>query len=311
MVGRERDRSRNIGEYGIMKKLSLITLGVLLASGAAAEEINQTKDAQADGRVDVSNLSGSVEVTGWDRNKVEITGEIGDDVDNFIFEVSGKHTTIKVKVPDRSWGKKDVTSELVIRVPHGSSLEVGTVSADIDVEDVRGEQELQSVSGDITAQAFDKDIQAESVSGDVDIEGGGKRAEWDLSSVSGDVSATGLSGDIDVEVVSGDIVVNGQNYSRVRLESVNGDIEIGARLDSGGRMDVETVNGSVDIEFEGEVSARFEVESFNGRIRNCFGPEPRRTSKYAPGWELEFSVGGGDGRVSVATLNGGIRICNE
>lgn len=294
-----------------MNKLVIAILGTSLASIAVAEEINKTLDADKNGRVSVSNLSGSVEVIGWDRGKVEVTGDIGDDVEDFIFERNGRQTTIKVKVPDRSWGKKDVSSELVIKVPEASSLDVATVSADIEVEGVTGEQSLQCVSGDISTEGFTSDIDAETVSGDVDISGSGKDAEWDLSSVSGDVTADNLSGDVEAEVVSGDVEIAGGTFERVRLETVNGDIVFNAGMRKGGKVDVDTVNGTVEVEFEGEVSARFDVETFNGRIRNCFGPKAERTDEYAPGWELSFTEGDGDGRVSIATLNGGVSLCKD
>jgi hypothetical protein len=63
------------------------------------------------------------------------------------------------------------------------------------------------------------------------------------------------------------------------------------------------------VDFEGDVSARFDIETFNGAIRNCFGPEAVRTSKYAPGRELKFTEGSGSGRVSIQTLNGSLRLC--
>lgn len=295
-----------------MKKIAFVVFATLLASAASAdEEINQTLDADKNGQVNVSNLSGSVEVIGWNRSQVEVTGELGDDVEEFVFERSGKKTTIKVRVPERSWGHKDVSSDLIIRVPLGSSLDVSTVSADIDVEDVRGEQELTSVSGDITTKAFAEDVSAETVSGDVDLEGDGSDGEWELSSVSGDVTADGLSGDVGAEVVSGDVEVSGGSFDRVKLESVNGDIVFNGGLRENGDMDVETVNGSVEVEFTGVVSARFDLETFNGRIRNCFGPKAERTNKHAPGWELSFTVGDGDGRVSIETLNGSLDVCKE
>ena len=276
-----------------------------------AEKIDQTQDADANGKVDIFNLSGDVEVIGWNRKEIQVTGEVGDDAEEFIFERSGKVTTIKVKVPDRHHGHKDVSSDLVIRVPKGSSIDVGTVSADISVEGVEGEQELQSVSGDVETEAFATDVDIETVSGDVDVEGSGKDAETRLGSVSGDVTGENLSGSIKAESVSGDIEIMQGDFGRARLETVNGDVLYNAAMRAGGKLDVETVNGTVDITFIGDVSARFDIETFNGRIRNCFGPEAERTSKYAPGWELSFTEGGGDGRVSIATLNGGLRLCKE
>ena len=76
-------------------------------------------------------------------------------------------------------------------------------------------------------------------------------------------------------------------------------------------MSFVSVNGDVEVEFSGDVSAKFDVDTFNGDIRNCFGPKAERTSKHAPGWELEFTEGGGDSRVSISTLNGDVNICNK
>lgn len=298
-----------------MNKAVSRTLGVILAASlpfaAAADDIDRTLDADPDGKVSVSNLAGSVEVAGWKRNQVHVTGSLGDDVEDFVFVRSGRSTTIKVKAPERSWGRKDVSSDLMIRVPMGSSLDISTVSADIEIEGVTGEQDLQSVSGDIKTEAFAADIQAETVSGDVDLSGDGKDGEWDLSSVSGDITCERVSGDMDAEVVSGDIEVLDGSFDRVKLETVNGDIRLNAGLRKDGKIDIESVNGSVDLEFVGKVSARFDVETFNGRIKNCFGPKAERANRYAPGWELNFSEGGGNGRVSIATLNGGVTICNK
>ena len=292
-----------------MKKIALTVFALSVASFTTAEEVNRKLDADPEGTVSVYNTSGSIEIVGWGRREVEVTGTIGDDVDEFIFERSGKVTTIKVKTPSRH-GRVDVTSNLVIRVPQKSSIDVATVSADIEVEGVRGEQELQAVSGDIQSEVFGSDIRANTVSGDLDIEAEGE-GQSKLVSVSGDITARGIGGEVDAEVVSGDIDIRGGGFDEVKAESVNGDIEWSGTLREGGRLDMETVNGSIDIAFVGSVDARFDIETFNGRIKNCFGPKPERTSKYAPGWELSFTEGDGSGRVTIATLNGSLDLCKE
>tara|TARA_R110002049_G_scaffold20717_12_gene75964 strand:- start:13283 stop:14173 length:891 start_codon:yes stop_codon:yes gene_type:complete len=296
-----------------MNRLILTTLGLLLASTALAEDVDRTIDAHSGARVSVSIVEGSLDIVGWDRNEVQVRGTIGDDVEEFVFERDGKDILIKVKVPSRNSGRKDYSANLDIRVPAGSSLDVGTVSADIEVEGVTSEQELQSVSGDVSTEAFAADIDAETVSGDVEIEAHNDRAsgEWELSTVSGDIVAIGLSGELEANVVSGDIRVIGGGFSRARIETVSGNLDFSAALAAGGKLDMESVSGNIDLEFEGEVSARFDVESFSGRIKNCFGPKAERTSKYAPGVELSFSEGAGDGRVSLSTLNGNIEICKR
>ena len=290
-----------------MKTYTLTFLGIICTTPLVAAEINESLDADEDGTVSVSNVAGSVDVQGWSRNEVEVTGELGDDVEELVFERDGDEIEIKVKTRRR--GSHDIDSDLVIKVPENSSLKVNTVSADIDVADVTGEQSLESVSGDIATEAHASDIDVNSVSGDLEVEGDNKPMRSRLSSVSGEIDTENLSGEIGIDSVSGDLVVASGVFERASLGTVNGDIVFHAQLLENGRLDVETVNGSVDIEFAGEVSARFDIETFNGDIRNCFGPKAVRVSEYGPGSELTFTEGSGSGRVTIETLNGDLRLC--
>ncbi len=292
-----------------MKKLTLILIGCLLFSVAHAKDLNESLAADAKGHVTIFNMAGSVNVEGWSREVVEVTGSLGGDVEEFVFDRDGDEIKIKVKVPERHRGYSDITSELTIRVPKGSSIEVATISADVEVKDVQGEQELQAVSGDIVTQSFAAEIIAESVSGDIDVQGDGKNTDAELVSVSGDITAENLAGSVAAESVSGDIVIAEGSFDRARVETVNGDIDYQSVLRKDGKLHVETINGGVNIDFVGDVSARFDIETFNGDIENCFGPEAQRTSRYAPGWELSFTEGAGEGRVVISTLNGDLTIC--
>jgi len=300
-------QEREFKRVKMMKIYTLTFLGLFGTSAVIAAPINESIDAAADGTVSISNVSGSVEVQGWSRSQVEITGELGSDVEELIFERDGDDIEIKVKARRRS--SRDIESELIVNVPQGSALEVNTVSADIDVAEVAGEQSLESVSGDITTQAYGSDVDVNSVSGDLEVEGDNKSMRSRLSSVSGDIDTENLAGEIGVESVSGDLVVANGAFSRASLGAVNGDIVFHARLLDDGRLDIETVNGGVDVKFAGDVSARFDIETFNGDIRNCFGPEAVRASEYGPGYELSFTEGGGSGRVTIETLNGDLRLC--
>ena len=292
----------------MMKNWTAIIPGVLLALPVFAVEVNETLDAAVDGHVNVSNIAGEVTINGWSRGQVEVTGELGRNVEKLIFERDGDKITIKVKVPKNS--RRGTDSDLHIQVPQGSSIDVGTVSADITVRTVHGEQSLGTVSGDIQTEAFASEISAESVSGDVEVSGRGNVTETHASSVSGDVTLFRIGGEVAVGSVSGDVTVDEGVFDRAELETVNGEILFHAGLRDGGKLEAETVNGDVDIEFASEVEGRYDIDTFNGSIRNCFGPKAERTSKYTPGWELSFQEGDGDARVTVSTLNGDISICH-
>lgn len=292
-----------------MKRNLLVLIAGLLAAPLMAEEVDKTIDAASAGHVDIYNTSGTIVVNGWSRNRVQVIGELGDDVEELIVERDGDDIIVKVKVP-RSHGR-NIDADIVVSVPENSSIDVSGVSADIEIAGVNGEQGLQTVSGDVEASGVSASIEAASVSGDVDVTGTGADADTTAATVSGDVQVSGMSGELEAESVSGDVIVEDGSFDRVYFETVNGDLGFAAELRRGGKLAAESVNGDIDIEFAGEVSASFDLETFNGDIDNCFGPKPQRTSRYAPGLELSFSVGDGDGRVVIETLNGGIRICNQ
>ena len=292
----------------MMKRLTVFLLGTLFALPALAEEVDKTLDAASDGHVHVSNIAGEVTVEGWSRNEVEVTGELGRNVKELVFERDGNKVTIKVKVPRN--GGRGIESDLYIQVPKGSSIDIGTVSADISVSEVLGEQSLNTVSGDVETEGGENDITAESVSGDVDVDGQGKSTETHANTVSGEVTLIRVSGIVVAESVSGDVVVEEGAFKRASMNTVNGDITFHADLLDGGKLQAETVNGNVDLEFADKESGRYDVDTFNGDISNCYGPKAERTSKYTPGWELSFQEGSGNARISVSTLNGDVSICN-
>lgn len=285
-------------------------LAMLLLSPLAVHAgtpINKRGPADPAGQVEVSNVSGAVIVTGWNRSEVEVTGELGEGTERLEFGATGKVTRIKVILPDRAHNVDD--TDLVIRVPAGSSLSVNTVSADIRVRDVTGAQRLQSVSADIDTAVAVEDVECKTVSGDVRVTGNGQRALLNITTVSGDATATRVAGEVNANTVSGNLSFAAGETSRSRLRSTSGDLTLAGKLASDARLDVESMNGDVRLDFAKPVDAEFDVSSFNGEIRNCFGPKAVRTSEYAPGRELHFREGRGSGRVRIKTFNGDISVC--
>ncbi|MEX2496611.1 MAG: DUF4097 family beta strand repeat-containing protein [Woeseia sp.] len=293
--------------------LLALCLPALLFSLANAEPVSRKLDAAPSGLVTVDNTSGTIAVRGWSRNEVEVTADLGRDVEELVFERNGSSIIIRVEARQRR-NHSRISSDLVVRVPQDSSVNATGVSTDVDIRGVRGELRLTSISGDIVSDIFAADVGVETVSGDLRAEGAvgrGAKAKTRFNSVSGDIDIENLSGEINANTVSGDIAITGGSFERVNAQTTSGDVDFRSALIGNGRMDIETINGDLDVVFTGDVSATFDIETFNGDIRNCFGPEPERTSRYTPGSQLKFTEAGGAGRVTVRTLNGDLRLCRD
>ena len=294
------------------RPMTLFAAAALLAASPAIRAgtpINERAAADPAGSVEVSNVDGTVRVTGWDRNEVEVTGELGEGVEKLEFAVADKVTRIKVILPRKASNVED--TNLVIRVPAASRLSVNTVSADIEVQGLLGAQRLQSVSADISTAAAGEDVECKSVSGDVAVNGSFKKGLLTITTVSGDATALRVAGEVNANSVSGDITLGLGETSRSRARSTSGDLTLAALLAADGKLDAESISGDVRLELVGAVNAEFDISSFNGEIRNCFGPKAVSTSEYAPGKELRFREGQGTAHVRIKTMNGDINVCRK
>lgn len=294
-----------------MRSLMAVVMTALVAPGiaAAGTPINKRTAANATGAVEISNTSGSITVTGWDRNEVEVTGELGKSAERLEFTKGGNVTRIKVVLPDRS--HHGAATDLVVKMPAGGSLSINSVSSDVEVQGVRGAQRLQSVSGDVRTEAAGEDVECRTVSGDVDIDGSGRKGVITITTVSGDATVRRVAGELSANTVSGNVTLGAGETSRSRLRSTSGDLQMSGQLLADARLDAESISGDVRIDLVGPVNGQLELSSFNGEIRNCFGPKAARTSEYAPGRELRFTDGKGSARVRVKTLNGDISVCRK
>lgn len=294
-----------------MNRWVLIAAALLLSQPAfATQDIDRTVTAEKDGEVLVSNIAGTIDIVGWDRSEIRVTGELEKRRDELLITEDGSRIEIHVEVGDDHGGHPG-EADLEIRLPQDSSLRVVTVSADISVDGVRGKQHLQSVSGDIDTEIWDKNLELRSVSGDATVDGNDMENIVTINLVSGDAEVRNVSGEIEVQSVSGEMELSLGDIERSRVRTTSGDMDISGTLMANGRMMIDTINGEVDLNLRDPISAEIEVETFNGDIDNCFGPEPQRTSRYGPGRELRFTQGAGNGEIRIKTMNGDVTLCTD
>jgi DUF4097 and DUF4098 domain-containing protein YvlB len=287
-----------------MSRLGPVVMAVMLAAVPvlAQQRVDEKRPASKDGVVEIRDVAGSVRVTGWDRDEVAVAGTLGKGTERLEFSGSGNRTVVKVVLPHTS--NHVDGSDLEIKVPAGSSLEIGTVSADISVEKVTGAVQAEAVSGRVVVTGKPRSFEAKSVSGDVQVEASG--APGRAKSVSGTVTLKGVTGAVEVGSVSGDVSVAGGPVSSVELETTSGDISFDASLLKDARVEAKSMSGEVVLALPSDVAADFEVKTFSGEIKNDFGPQARRTNEDAPGRELSFSTGGGGVRIIAKSFSGSV-----
>ena len=278
-------------------------LFLLPAAASAGQEIDATLAMPADGLVRVENLAGHVELAAWDRAEVQVRGEAADDVEEVVVRETSNGVLVAVR--NRKDQRNIKGTDLYLRIPAGARIEAEGVSADFRVKGSRGESiDVRTVSGDLEVEAETARLDLHSVSGDIGFSG--RAARTTVEAVSGDVTLSGVDGEIKASTVSGDLSLVGGELSRGQFESVSGELRLELALAGEGRLSCDSMSGDVELRLPASQQANFSAQSFSGTIRSDFG-EVGRVAR-GPGSMLDAQVGSNGARIRLETFSGDISI---
>jgi DUF4097 and DUF4098 domain-containing protein YvlB len=261
--------------------------------------------------VEINNVKGKVTITTWDRNEVHVGGRLGDGAEPLTIEGSENNLSIKVQAQGHdgwfNWGGDKAMSdtELNIDVPRAASLKVNVVSAPLSIDGIDGgDIAVNSVSGRIRIDAQTPMLQAVTVSGNVAFSGHAKQAK--LQTVSGDILAPSLGQVVDLQTVSGHIQASGGPWAQLNLSTVSGDVQLSGELAPSGTVSIDSMSGDVQLQFPASLSSSMHASTFSGDLRSDFGTP--KQPEHGPGSTLDTVAGSGNGKISIETFSGDLRI---
>lgn len=312
-----------------MKSWIGITALVFTTMGAiAGERVDENMKVDKDVYVDIEHTNGDAKVFGWDKDEVQVRGELDDKAKEFIFEKRGGTVIIHVKMEkSRSWSSnKYKGDDLEIFVPMGARVEytsvnadvqfkdlnaglkAETVNGDIDVRDIVGRIRLETVNGGIDARNLDGDLNFETVNGEInDEKSSGSEATY--ASVNGEIMVNSSVPEVMAESVNGDLELKLGMVQKIEMTTVNGTIDVHMDLMEGGTVEGSNVSGRINLSLQNDVSAEFDIDSHaGGRLVNNLTDDDVRKAKYGPGRWLDFTTRGGKGKVELSTVSGRIEL---
>jgi DUF4097 and DUF4098 domain-containing protein YvlB len=270
----------------------------------AQSRIDTTFAFNRTGVVDLTQLSGDVVVTSWDRAEARVRayaerGRVRSSLSSS--RLSLDIETVRGRVGD---------SRFEVTVPVGVRVIARSTSGDVSVRGTRGAVEATSTSGDVEVSEATDRIVIESVSGDVRASqlNGQVRSE----AVSGTIELREVSGDIRAETTSGDISLTRVVSRNVVTTTVSGELDYEGTIDASGRYEFHAHSGDIRLEIPEATSAQFTVETFSGSLDTEFTltlqPGQRSTSRPR---RFEFTLGSGSARVTAESFSGDIVLVRQ
>ncbi len=302
---------------GVLLAVAVYPLG-LSAKEKFEQKFEKIEDLARDGKVVISNLSGSIEIRSWAEARVKIEAnkvsqaktmdkakENADRVE-IVVEKTGGILRIETKYPDhRGQGESlNVSVYYKIWVPEKASIKAKSVSGGLSVEGLGGALESNVVSGNVTLSKITGDVDSTVTSGTVivsDVTGA-----VNLRTISGGITAERIKGSVEAETTSGTIRMREIVGARsVRAKVLSGNITYEGDLARDGKYTLEALSGRLEMIIPANSGFELEAETFSGGIQSDFDVtvSGRLSAK-----ELRGVVNNGGASVRLKSFSGSISL---
>ena len=291
----------------------------LFASGCGAmgnfdtvrQDFHYSYPLPAGGNLYLENANGSVQVSGWDRNTIDISGtkyapdDAGLSQIQVKASVHGSNATIETITPQHSWhGSYGVS--YVIHVPRKIVLEhLQTTNGSVSVEDVQGGGKVISTNGHIALHSATGDYTVQTTNGPIDLDecSGAFRAQSTNGSIKGDLAA----GSISAGTTNGPVnfrIEKPQDGQNIRATSTNGSVTLAMAEFHDNTIHADTTNGSITLRMPEKINA--EIDAHTNSSVKCDLPVTvtGEVSKH----HLAGKIGQGGPLISAQTSNGSIHL---
>ncbi len=260
------------------------------------------------GALSVETFNGSVEVTGWSENTVDISGtKYGPSQEAAAalrIDVRNSPDSVSVRAIRPSGWRNNLGAKFIIRMPRTAILErIATSNAHIRTIEGLGPTRLRSSNGSIRVERLKGSLDAETSNASVEL----LNVEGDARVVSsnGHIRAEGLRGSLDGNTSNSGITARLDAGKSIRLETSNGSVDLTLPSTFANDVHVNTSNASITLRMPFEPNARIMAHTNNASITSDFSI---RTEGTIGKDRLEGTLGNGGPLIDLGTSNGGIRL---
>jgi hypothetical protein len=273
------------------------------------EDFHYSHPLKAGGRLTVEGFNGSIEVSPWDQETVDISGtkfaRSPEDTASIHIEIDHTPDSVIVRAVRPSMRHGNYGVRYAIKVPRKVVLDrLATSNGSIRIADTSGPARLKTSNGHIDVQHLQGALSAETSNSSIEVmENNGS---VDLRTSNGHIRVEGLRGALDAITSNSSIHARiEQAGESVRAQSSNGNIDLTLPSSANCPVRAHTSNSSITLHMPGEVNARLTADTSNSSITSDF--ELRMRGEFSK-HHLEGTIGNGGPAIELSTSNGGIHI---
>lgn len=261
------------------------------------------------GSLRLDSFNGTVEISGWDKNTVDIDGTKYANTDYRLKEmkvdVVPAANAISIRVLPPLDHRGNAGARFTIHVPRHTELSsIVSSNGKVQVESIEGPAHLRTSNGSVHVNGLVGPLEVQTSNGSIEV-----------TDVTGDTTLHSSNGSIRADVRKGRFGASTSNSSisvrlmesdssPVRLESSNGPIDL--TMDAVREVKATTSNSSIAVRMPGSANATVDARTSNSSITSDFDVSVRGGSISKR--HLEGTIGTGGPLLDLGTSNGSITL---
>ncbi|MDX1622882.1 MAG: DUF4097 family beta strand repeat-containing protein [Gemmatimonadota bacterium] len=287
---------RTLVRYSLMTVVALLSPATVAAQTTTVDTLISVRP---DGRLELHNGDGTVEIDVWNRDRVRLRARRDEPVP---IRIEKKGVALVVRSPRQM--ERDAEIDYALTVPASMDLAIHGARSPVTVRGTAGRVEVHTTNGAVEVRGGRERVEVHTINGRVRISG--TRGRVKVVGVNGPVTIRDMAGEaVTVNLVNGAVTLDEIDGGAVEAVTVNGRIRFQGVVRSEGSYQLNAHNGGIVFEIPEGTSARVHVSTFNGSFRTEFpvtiedGPHGRR---------FDFTLGAGEARVELTSFNGTIEL---
>jgi len=300
-----------IATAAVLTSCDLEEIGSFGDSHAYRKDFHYSYALKPGSRLAVDNFNGSVEITGWDQDKVEIDGNryasTPELLDAIRVDVAATDDSVQIRTIRPSDRHGNMGASYVIRAPKKLNLDrIVSSNGAVKVADIEGAIRLRTSNGSVRAARMRGSFEAQTSNGAVNIED--LEGPATVRTSNGAVHADGVRGALQASTSNGAIRAHlrqPEPHRTVRLETTNGGIDLTMDALADNEIRASTSNGGITVKLPPGAGARLHARTSHNAVHSDFDVKREGFDSKS---SLNGVIGDGGPTVDLTSSNGSIRL---
>jgi len=291
--------------------LSSCVVGNWGDTGRFREDFHYSWPLNSGARIAVESQNGSVEITGWEQNSIDIAGTKYASDESLLrdihVDISHDPDSVRIRTNAPEFFHGSAGATYTIHVPKRVLLDlIHTSNGPIRVDGVEGNVRLRTSNGPVHLSNVKGEADVQTSNGGIDLDNHDGAVR--LHTSNGPIKGECRGGRFEAETSNGPVEARLTDLSEswpVHVETSNGhvDLRVEGRIPD---MRVSTNNSSIELLLPASANARLDATTSHGDINSDFDVTTHGGTISKD--HLEGDIGGGGPNIDLHTSNSSIRI---